>query len=754
MGNYSRPLRFFGFSHTQISSGRSTALCALSFFLGVIPLGLPSARNLEYEYSLILANLAVIMLPLAGLFFLESKASRDFGWRNFFVMLSCPIFMTLPGLIFFRLGFCGCSEPGFFFWMILQVYPAALLGVGGFMLICQRRKEGASVKIVFGVILALIVMSLLALWFFPQKRIISPALGFLHGPIYDRWIPVDSGVVFGRLCDGLLGLVIMLAVQMRIKLNSKRFLTALCTILLVRAQVFFAPSGGHGFWALDRVLSSEIKGVDVSLRYARSSSSDDQRALTLLRDAEFYVSEIKRDLGAEISNPIKIYAYKNEDQKKALFGGGDTDVADVWTPSVHVELSESPHPTLRHELVHAVASFVSWFDIGFHPNMMFTEGLAMALAPIDQETDFDIISASLLKSGRLKQPENLLNPIGFWSESGGPAYLAAGSFLRWMVRQYGREAIKKIYSGVSVKSAVGVAEVEVFKAWQQQIMGKYNASKDLIVEKFARDPGVLNDFCPHSIVDMMRPRSEGLLVRLRQPMGWDPERLLDWQVERMPGRRPLESARLSRDIKSKLKDGFFDMGALDVFIESTIKGRRSPPETVEDMGLMLLQSDLEILRNSVNVSRSIIVQAGGLFVEKDPGTLLRRQHQVRIGLLNAGLPLPVHKEWLKYLMGVNAIPPGGDDASWVVKYLRARRENHPTSFQLAEWRLHAMSLSDFPDIQREWLKVVAHGYAKNQEYTQAQLVYDELSALLSGDAKLLAQEHSRRMLYLQNRMKL
>lgn len=754
MGNYSRPLRFFGLSNTEILSGRSTALCALSFFLGVIPLVLPSARNLEYEYSLILANLAVIILPLAGLFFSESKSSRDFGWRNFFALLCCPVLMTLPGLIFFRLGFCRCSEPGFFFWMVLQVYPAALLGVGGFMLICQHRKQCASVKIVFGVILAIIVMSLLALWFFPQKRIISPVMGFLHGPIYDRWIPVDSGVVFARLCDGILGLVIMLAVHMRITLNSKRFLTALCAILLVRALVFFAPSGGHGFWALDRALSSEINGVDVSLHYARSNFSDDQRALTLLRDAEFYVSEIKRDLGAEISNPVKIYAYKNEDQKKVLFGGGDTDVADVWTPSVHIELSESPHPTLRHELVHAVASFVSWFDIGFHPNMMFTEGLAMALAPIDQETDFDIISASLLKSGRLKQPENLLNPIGFWSESGGPAYLAAGSFLRWMARQYGREAIKKIYSGVSVKSAVGVAEVEVFKAWQQQIMEKYDASKDLLVEKFARDPGVLNDFCPHSIADMMRSRSEGLLVRLRQPMGWDPERLLDWQLERMPGRRPLESARLSRDIKSKLKDGYLDMGAMDVFIEATIKGRRSPPETVEDISLMLLQSDLETLRDNLNVSRGILVQAGNLFIEKDPGALLRRQHQVRIGLLDAGIALPVHKEWLKYLMGVNPMPPGGDDTSWVVKYLRARRENHPTSLQLAEWRVHATSLSDFPDVQREWLKIVAHGYAKNQEYTLAQLVYDELSALLSGDAKLLAQEHSRRMQYLQNRMKL
>jgi hypothetical protein len=242
-------------------------------------------------------------------------------------------------------------------------------------------------------------------------------------------------------------------------------------------------------------------------------------------------------------------------------------------------------------------------------------------------------------------------------------------------------------------------------------------------------------------------------VRLRQPIGWDPERLLDWQIERMPGRRPLESARLSRDIKLKLKDGFLDVAALDVFVQSTIKARRNPPETVEDVGLMLLQSDLEILRGGVDASRDLLLQAGNFFVQRDPGMMLRRQHQVRLGLFDAELPLALHIEWRKYLMGVTVLPPGAVDGGWVVKYLKARRENHPTPTQLAEWHIDASILKDFPDVQREWLKMVAHGYAKNQAYIQAQRVYDELSNLSSGDAKLLAQEHSRRMRYFQSRLK-
>lgn len=754
MGNSSRPLSLSGLKKTKPIAGITKALCFFSVVLASLPLFLPSARNFEYEYSLLLGFLAVVGLPLAGLFFTKNNFTFDYGLHDFLAILLCPFLMALPGWIFFRLELCRCSEPGFLFWMILQVLPATLIGIGGFMLFCQRSKENASAFIVYGIIWAVILLSLMMLWFFPQKRIISPVLGFLHGPIYDRWIPVDGGVVLARLSDGLLGLIIIWAALSRVRLSSGRFLTAVCLIFAMRILVFFSPSGGHGFGVLDKELSSEITGIDVTLRYARTKSADDDMAMALLRDAEFYVSELKYDLGAEIRRPIKIYAYKNQDQKKLLFGGGDTDIADVWTPSVHIELSETPHPTLRHELAHAVASFVSWFNIGFHPNMMFTEGLAMALAPIDQETDFDIISASLLKSGRLNRPENLLNPIGFWTESGGPAYLAAGSFLRWMGREFGREAIKKIYSGESVKSAVGLEQIDVFNAWQKQISLLYDARKDLIVEKFSRDPGVLNDFCPHSIADMMRPRSDGLLVRLRQPLGWDPARLFDWQIERMPGRRPLESARLVRDIKVKLKDGHLDSGALDVFIRSTLLGRRNPPETVEDIGLMLLQSDLELLRGSVDVSRDILVQAGRFFVERDPGVLLRRQHQVRRGLFDAGMPLTLHKEWRKYLMGVTVIPPGGHDGSLVVKYLKARRENYPTSQQLDEWRVDAGSLRDFPDVQREWLKITAHGYARRHQYTQAQSVYEELSGLLSGDAKLLVQEHSRRMRYLQSRINL
>ena len=48
------------------------------------------------------------------------------------------------------------------------------------------------------------------------------------------------------------------------------------------------------------------------------------------------------------ASPSRVFAaFADENKKKLWFGGGSTDVTDVYTPSVHVSLGSWPHPTLR-----------------------------------------------------------------------------------------------------------------------------------------------------------------------------------------------------------------------------------------------------------------------------------------------------------------------------------------------------------------------------------------------------------------------
>src|SRR5690606_30180103 len=127
---------------------------------------------------------------------------------------------------------------------------------------------------------------------------------------------------------------------------------------------------------------------------------------------------------------IWIYVYADGRLKKTLFGAGETDVTDVYTPTVHITAESFPHSTLRHELVHALLSSHAPFGLGFHPNIAITEGFAEALAPRIRTLDLDVASAALISTGKLKNMENLFSPL-FWLESGERSYTAAGSFLRY-----------------------------------------------------------------------------------------------------------------------------------------------------------------------------------------------------------------------------------------------------------------------------------------------------------------------------------
>src|SRR5690606_24024804 len=150
---------------------------------------------------------------------------------------------------------------------------------------------------------------------------------------------------------------------------------------------------------LDKLLSTTLKGDGFTLHYrkaekpklatgvpvegeapAEETENEDVDArhkasvLRLFRDAEFHVTELKALLAEPALPHVDIYVYPNEDRKKLWFGGGATDVTDVRTPSIHITADGWPHPTLRHELVHALTSDIAFHGLGFHPNIAFTEG--------------------------------------------------------------------------------------------------------------------------------------------------------------------------------------------------------------------------------------------------------------------------------------------------------------------------------------------------------------------------------------------
>jgi len=719
-------------------------------FLSVATLLWPPARNLEYEYTIMLSWLYVFVLPLFAYFVPKNGTYVGPTRHSFWLLAGLPILAYLPGWFMFRFGFCQCVEMGFSFWFVLLVVPALWLGTASYFGIIRVRDKARLHLLYASLPMMLGIMSLSLLWFFPQKRINSIGLGFLHGPIYDRWIPLDYGVVIGRLGHAFFALAIFCfaARHHRIRSGSFVFLMTLSSFLI--GISWRADSGGHGFSALERSLPKTVAKGDVVLHFSGERKGDDVRANSLLRDALFHVHEIKSFLNVQLSNPIHIYAYGHQNQKKILFGGGDTDITDVWTPSIHIEFLPGPHPTLRHELVHAVSSHFGWHGIGFHPNMLLTEGLAMALAPMEQDLDFDVVAAGLIQAGHLKSLDYLASPIGFWQESGQKSYYLAGSFLRWLHDRYGGSAVKNIYSGQSFLKATGEPTSAIFNAWSRGVIAAYDEKKTLVIERFTRDPGVLQDVCPHSFVDLERSRKDGFLTSLRQPSGWDPAKLKRWSLERFPESLLLRIEELDQEIAQRLKYEKFEQVNYNDLILRVEGVRRWPARSLEDLTLALMQADLEFLSGQTTQARYRLSELSKAFAKQDPGTQLRRQLDVRLALNEQIHDLERIKKWLKYLSGWVEGLPEKSNLSWIEQYLTAKRLPDPGKIVLDDWWIKVKKPNKYPAIRREWLKVIARGYTQIEDFKSAEVAYKNLSELSLGESKRLALENARRMAFLQS----
>ena len=727
---------------------KPSVIRSLLFVAGpaILPLLWAPARQLEYEYALLTAWLLVILPAVIGAL-LPRSWGRGVLESPGPELVLMPIFAMVPGWLLFVSDQCQCGFAGFQFWIIVLAVPASWIGYAAFV---ATRRFPSRRWVPLMVLFMACLFTAATLWFFPQKRAISPVFGFLHGPVYDRWIAVDWGVILARTSHGLLALgAIFLWTRGR---DSRSTVSSLCIIfgVVIWLGSFLWDSAGAGAWLLEKSLSSVMSDEQVEVRYKRQSPKDEDMAREIARDAAFHVAEISSILGVIPSHKIKIYAYQDVTSKKLLFGGGETDITDVWTPTVHIELRPSPHPTLRHELVHAVASFASWHGIGFHPNMVITEGLAMALAPTDDALSFDQIAAALIKSGRMGAIESLFSPFGFWMSSGVRSYAVAGSLLRWILDEYGASALRRIYQGDSFEAATHSSLSDALNRWRQMLSQHQSAPNSVIIERLTRDPGVFADVCPHTAEDLSRNRSEGLLTRLRQPRGWDPEHLNDWRTRVDPHDREAGLEVLRSRVAGLMTRAQRDAGEISAWHDTIEKSFVWPPKVTEDLDTAFMLADFEAVNHLAANGLAALDHIGKAFQTKNPGTAIKRQWEARAAVEKVFQGLE-RNAWRSYLAGWAALPAFDETEPWIANYLRARREVNPGPERIEIWLSQLDASKNSPEIYREWLRMCATNLMRLEDFSRAGNLFDQLILVSNGEAKLLAQQHARRARYLSKR---
>jgi hypothetical protein len=592
----------------------------------------------------------------------------------------------------------------------------------------------------------------------PQKRAIHFLWGFIHGPIYDDWIAVDRGIFLVRLSHLIVGLGLLAFSLVRLRYVTILSLTVLFLGAFTLNQMSLRyPSVQNGHAPLRKILPGQLRGDDFILHFDPASmgtaEDPDSSANKLFAEASFHIHELKEVFKTK-PRLIRIYAYPNQEMKKLWFGAASTDVTDVWSPSVHITVHRLPHSTLRHELVHAIASDFGYHGLGFHPNMALTEGLAVALAPEDGALSLDEGASNLLRTNKITDVTGLFSPM-FWKESGARAYTVAGSLIQFIIGTYGIDAIKQIYSGAALDKTLPVSSSELLEKWQTKLQFEIDPAKlDLYAESLYRHPGVLYDVCPHSKIDLKRSRDDGYFVRLRQPLGWEPDKnYFDWRKQLEPESRSLwyeEARNLAHKI---ISDKYDQKNRLQQWITTYAAQKPQEVKTIEDVEFMILLSDVYAFNNDTIASSDIMKNLMPLALSHRLGEALSRQIYTRhyVDQSQDKTVAPRRMLWRRYLSGFRADLPlpatTYKEEPWMLTYLRLRRPNK-TFFK--HYKLRELATlnppMDLPDTFKvEWFKLVAEQYVDKSNFKEAAVFYEKAANNAALGRKALLQEHARRM---------
>ncbi|SMF21679.1 hypothetical protein [Pseudobacteriovorax antillogorgiicola] len=638
-------------------------LCYLG--LGLFPFLISINRNLEYEYAMSLCLLLGVIAWLGGLW---PKSRQWLLAAPPWTVLTGLFVMLLPAFTWRLVQACLCEPREIALWLLLVTVPAWFVHWGFLSIFeqCQGMKSRQKIILYLALGLCTIVWPLWEIWYLPQKRSTSLLYGVFHGPIYDTWLPIDAGIIVKRSLHGAMGLIAWSLCAT--KIDKKITLSLLALIASINISFEQFPSQGHGLGALKRDLPQIMEGPHHSLHFpAELNSRQREMVQSIHQQSLFHTQDLRQYFPS--APHVYVFVYRSQQDKKLIFGGGGTDITDVITPSIHINLSSWPHPTLRHELVHAMASDQAFYGLGFHPNMAFTEGFAVALAPQERSISLDGSVFTLLKQNKLPDVERLFSPL-FWTESGARAYRTAGSLIRYLLKRYGYESVAKIYAGKPWTDVIDKAPRAVIEDWLSHIKSQdqHQRYSGQYSEALFRYPGVLQDTCPHSKALLRQFKNKEIFPSWRWPASWSHDTYWDWRLALEPKNQRVTYSIKLRRVKEMIRSN--DQKSVRQFI-SEQELDVAKIRFLEDYWLAQLVADLHAWLGDAKSDDELLKHLENFQESSFVGFSAARQLELRL-LIASDTNLP-QKDIRDYLAGFSSFKKLKPFDHWLYHYLRIRR---------------------------------------------------------------------------------
>ncbi|MAA78959.1 MAG: hypothetical protein CL916_06835 [Deltaproteobacteria bacterium] len=494
----------------------SPFLFFISTILGILLTFVPLFEIVGYESAAISGVIASILSLIAlqknvreGTLDPKEMYQVSRFWVESWLLIGPTLcVLVLNGL---RVETCAWGE-GFLFWIIIPPISMAIvqsLWILGHVI----HTRFAWVMVILAVLSEVVIF----FWRLANEPPIARyewLIGWFSGSIYDEALSVPfSLIVYRTYC--LFCAVLILRVAM-LYVHRRGLVSVAVLMCVVGGLRYNGPSlmFMHTHNSVQKSLGGRLE-TEHAIIYFSSSNLTPIEQNHLKQDVEFRYQELKyffqEDPVVWKKSKMEIYVYPNAEVQQELMGSRRTFVARPWTHQMHLRWEEIGDSVLAHEMAHLfTAPFAPWpFRLavknGIGVDTGLVEGIAVAADWPPDELDPHRASAALRILKKAPDIRLLFGAGGFWSQPSGKAYTMTGSFVRWLVDEYGIEKFKKLYRTGDMEDAFGVDVYILIEKWESFLDTIVLEDRDIAIaeHRYSRRT-IFEKVCARSLAETKR----------------------------------------------------------------------------------------------------------------------------------------------------------------------------------------------------------------------------------------------------------
>lgn len=410
----------------------------------------PLLNIIGYEFSVVNGVIFYLFSGLLAIHTISKKVITeiDFNYHLKQNGLAFLIIFFIPfilGIISTTISSECPLGDGILFYLVISL-PNIFFGytIGLYISVMVHRFKKLLFLFVFTLIL---FIPLIEFYFYPQLYFYNLIIGFFPGTIYDEDLTVDRLLISYRILQISFFIALFFishrVISKSIKKNRTFLLVAIfsVTFILIKPYINYSSNVNR----IEKFLTGRVNTEHFNIIY--SNSIDKESALYLALLHEYYLELITQQLQLKFDQKITSFIFGNEYEKRGLIGAGKADVAKPWLRQIFLNYSTFDE-TLKHEIVHIVAGKFGTtpFNVAENINPAMIEGLAMAIENDYDGFDVHFMAKTAYDSNFKVSFKKLFSGLNFFSNYSSVSYIYAGSFIKYLLDNYGITNLKNLYS--------------------------------------------------------------------------------------------------------------------------------------------------------------------------------------------------------------------------------------------------------------------------------------------------------------------